>query len=186
MKSKDAADTRKKEIEKTISLTSVMPIEFLQFLKTGVLNFGTLMSWFDRDFPGHYMRLIRDVSITVQAKFPLNKAIQATLSNNGISRVMMGAPFDLATKINRPPESVVLRAVGKTTAPLILGFENLRYTPFEGCGVDTTWRLEMPKDKNHFDYDTLSDVLFTIHYTALEDCGYRAKVLAAMGQNEEG
>ena len=99
---------------------------------------------------------------------------------------MMGAPFDLATKINRPPESVVLRAVGKTTAPLILGFENLRYTPFEGCGVDTTWRLEMPKDKNHFDYDTLSDVLFTIHYTALEDCGYRAKVLAAMGQNEEG
>ena len=175
-----------KEIEKTISLASVNPIAFQQFRKTGVLEFCTIMSWFDRDFPGHYMRLIRDVSLTVLSLVPPYKSILVTLSNNGLSQVMMGAPFDLATKIHRPPESVALSAVGKTTGPLKLRPEDPKYVPFEGCGVDTTWRLEMPKSENHFDYDTLSDLLFTIHYTALEDHGYRAKVLKAMGQKEEG
>ncbi len=42
------------------------------------------------------------------------------------------------------------------------------------------------KGANRFNYDTLYDVLFTIHYTALEDRDYRAKLLDAMGQDDEG
>lgn len=162
-------DTHKKEIEKTISLASVVPVAFQQFRKTGVIEFCTLMSWFDQDFPGHYMRLIRNVSLTVLTLVPPKETIHATLSNNGLSQVMMGAPFVLATKIHHPPETVVLSAVCKPKGPLNLRPKNPILIPFEGNGVDTSWRLEMPKDQNRFDYDTLSDVLFTIRYTALED-----------------
>ncbi len=56
--------------------------------------------------------------------------------------------------------------------------------PFEATGVDSTWTLEMPKGANRFDYDTLVDVLLTVRYTALDDPGYRDKLLRRMPKSE--
>ncbi|MDH5518859.1 MAG: hypothetical protein OEY36_13735 [Gammaproteobacteria bacterium] len=44
-----------------------------------------------------------------------------------------------------------------------------QYLPFEGAGVISNWGLELPKDTNHFNYNTITDVLLTIRYTARED-----------------
>jgi len=178
--------TRKKEIEKTISLAAVMPAEFQRFRRTGVLDFETSAKWFDRDFPGHYLRLIRDVSITVLALIPPQQGIRATLSNPGISRVMVGAPFEQHSTIYRLPESIALSGASKVTGLFELSPNDPMLFPFEGSGVATTWRLEMPKGANLFDFDSLYDVLLTVHYTALEDRDYRSTVLADMGQDEEG
>lgn len=41
-----------------------------------------------------------------------------------------------------------------------------RYLPFEGAGVISTWRLEMPSEIRQFDYNTISDVILHIRYTA--------------------
>ena len=41
-----------------------------------------------------------------------------------------------------------------------------RYLPFEGAGVISTWRLELPTAFRPFDYDTISDVVLHIRYTA--------------------
>jgi hypothetical protein len=178
--------TRKKEVEKTMSLASAMPAEFQRFRQSGILDFGTIMPWFDRDFPGHYMRLIRDVDVTILALVPPNEGIHATLSNNGLSRVMVEPPFEQLTTIYRLPESVALSGAYKATGLFQLRPDDPMLLPFEGAGVDTTWRLEMPRGANRFDYDTLYDVLFTVRYTALEDRAYRAKVLESMQQNDEG
>ena len=62
-----------------------MPQEFLDFRSTGQLTFQTPMSWFDADFPGHYLRLIRQVSLTIVALVPPSRGIRATLASNGIS-----------------------------------------------------------------------------------------------------
>src|SRR5262249_3060576 len=43
-----------------------------------------------------------------------------------------------------------------------------RYLPFEGAGVISTWRIEMPKDCNAFDFETISDVILNLNYTARE------------------
>lgn len=43
-----------------------------------------------------------------------------------------------------------------------------RYLPFEGCGVISEWRIALPRDFRQFDYDTISDVILHIRYTARE------------------
>jgi hypothetical protein len=47
-----------------------------------------------------------------------------------------------------------------------LNFRDERFLPFEGAGVISTWRLELPTAYRHFDYDTISDVVMHISYTA--------------------
>ena len=43
-----------------------------------------------------------------------------------------------------------------------------RYLPFEGQGAISTWRIEMPKNFKSFDYNTISDVVLHLRYTARE------------------
>lgn len=178
--------TRNKEIEKTISLASIAPAEFQQFRQTGIFEFNTLNQWFDRDFPGHYRRLIRDVSVTTLALVPPTEGIHATLANRGVSQIMAGPPFEKPSVIYRLPESIALSGPNKATGLFELRPDDPMLFPFEGSGVETSWRLEMPKGANRFDYNTILDIYLTVKYTALEDRSYREKILAEMRQDEEG
>src|SRR5207247_1360886 len=58
--------------------------------------------------------------------------------------------------------------------------------PFEGLGVDTTWEFRLPRPSNPFDFDSISDIQFTIEYTALSDAGYREQVIAELDPTAEG
>ena len=48
-----------------------------------------------------------------------------------------------------------------------LNFKDERYLPFEGAGVISKWRLELPTVKQ-FDYNTISDVVLHVKYIASE------------------
>jgi hypothetical protein len=181
-----STDERRKEIVKTISLSSLAPEAFYEFIETGVLNFETPMRWFDQDYPGHYMRLVRDVNVSIIALTNPNENIKATLSNTGISRVMTGPPFEKPAVIYRLPESVALSKAIAANGLFELRPQDPMLLPFEGNGVSTTWSLEMPKGANPFNYNSIVDVIFTIRYTAMEDRSYRDKVLESMGRDEEG
>jgi hypothetical protein len=43
-----------------------------------------------------------------------------------------------------------------------------RYLPFEGAGAISRWKIELPKEIPPFDFDTISDVILHIRYTARE------------------
>jgi hypothetical protein len=43
-----------------------------------------------------------------------------------------------------------------------------RYLPFGGAGAISEWRLQLPQEFRQFDYDTISDVILHIRYTARE------------------
>jgi hypothetical protein len=44
-----------------------------------------------------------------------------------------------------------------------------RYLPFEGHGVvESTWRIDLPKDYRAFDYTTITDAVLQLRYTARE------------------
>jgi hypothetical protein len=58
-----------------------------------------------------------------------------------------------------------------------LSFKDERYLPFEGTGAVSRWRLELPTAINQFDYDTISDVIVHVKYTAREG-GFTLKSLA--------
>jgi len=49
-----------------------------------------------------------------------------------------------------------------------LNFNDERYLPFEFLGAVSRWRIELPLDNNYFDFDSLSDVILHLNYTARE------------------
>ena len=49
-----------------------------------------------------------------------------------------------------------------------LNFEDPRYLPFEYMGAISRWRIELPRENNYFDFDSLSDVILRLNYTAIE------------------
>lgn len=180
-----STEKRRKELTKVISLASYAPVEFQRLRSEGWMSFATLMEWFDRDFPGHYMRLIKNVSLTVVGLIPAGEGIKATLANTGVSQVMVGPPFDQYQIIQRMPESIAISAASNGTGLFELRLDDPILLPFEGSGVASVWTLEMPKAANRFDYTTLLDVLLTINYTALDDQSYRTRVVQQLGTQLE-
>ena len=172
-------EKRKLQLTKTISLARLAPVEFQQFRETGVMPFNTTMELFDHDFPGHYLRLIKRVRTSVIALIPPTEGIHATLSTTGISRVVVGNNgIFKEIGASRPPESVALSSPRDATGLFELTPQPQEMLlPFEGMGVDTAWELQMPKASNLFDYNTITDVLFTIEYTALASPDYRQQVI---------
>lgn len=47
-------------------------------------------------------------------------------------------------------------------------FDQPRYLPFEFNGAVSHWRIELPRENNDFDLDTLTDVIVSLNYTARE------------------
>jgi hypothetical protein len=58
-----------------------------------------------------------------------------------------------------------------------LNFRDERYLPFEGAGAISTWSIELPGKFRQFDYDTISDVIIHMKYTA-RDAGGLLKTAA--------
>lgn len=178
-------ERRKQQLTKTISLARLDPIAFQSFRQTGVMIFATPSEMFDRDFPGHYLRLIKRVRTSVIALIPPGDGIKATLTTLGISRVVIGGDLFQTTVVNRAPESVALTSPINATGLFDLEAQNQgeMLFPFEGQGVDTRWEFRMPKAANQFDYNTVADVLLTVEYTALDSPDYRAQVVQQLDRN---
>jgi hypothetical protein len=170
-------DSRKLQLAKVISLARLDPVAFQQLRETGVLRFATPTSLFDRDFPGHYLRLIRRVRTSIVALIPPSEGIRATLTSSGVSRVVIGNETFDAIDLQRGSESVALSSPINATGTFELDTQTRLLAPFEGIGVDTQWELELPRAANPFDFDTIADVLFTIEYTALQSNELRARVI---------
>jgi hypothetical protein len=170
-------ERRKLNLTKTLSLAELDPFAFQRFRETGVLPFSTPKKLFDRDFPGHYLRLIKRVRTTVIALVPPVRGIRATLSSTGISRAVVGPEIFQTILIRRDPESVALTSPIDATGVFELQPETEMLLPFEGLGMDSTWEFRLPKPANPLDYRTIADVLITFEYTAMDSFAYRAQVI---------
>jgi hypothetical protein len=60
-----------------------------------------------------------------------------------------------------------------------LNFMDERYIPFEGAGAISKWQIELPAAFQQFDYDTISDVILHVRYTAVEG-GDKLRAAAAL------
>lgn len=172
---------RKLQMTKIISLARFVPYEFQRFKETGNIVFASPMELFDRDFPGHYLRLITRVRTSVVALIPPTQGIKATLSSIGISKIVVNknALFQTITA-HRPPESVALTSPSNATGLFELQIQPEMLFPYEGLGVDTVWEFRMPKAANLFDFETIADVLISIEYTALNSYDYRQQVIETL------
>ena len=182
-----AIDTnqRKLQITKVLSLNEHDPVQMEMFRDSGIIRFTTTLRDFDWDYPGHYLRLIRRVSVTVIALTPPNKGIKATLINNGISAVVTNSNNIFQKRfVTRSPERIALSSPYNEYGMFQLDTNDAMYRPFEGSGVETLWELQMEKASNPFDYRSIADVLVTIEYDALENDLY-SKTIKNQLNNEQ-
>lgn len=169
---------RRLNLSQTFSLARLMPVEFLEFRRTGTLAFATPMSLFDADFPGHYLRLIRQVRISLVALVPPDRGIRATLFSNGISRVTTAADGTFQDVVVRSdPGFVALTSPVNAGGVFELDAQPDMLLPFESSGVDTTWEFQLPPAANPFDFGGIVDLLVTIDYTAAHDDTYRGRLV---------
>ena len=185
---KSYLDKNKRELEitKDISFLRLNPEELLKFKLTGSCEFELPEALFDLDFPGHYMRRIKSASLTIPCVVGPYTSINCTLRQlrNEIRLVNTAGEYqrnqagDNRFLVNFASTQSVATSNGQNDSGLFeLNFRDERYLPFEGSGVISRWKLEMETAFPQFDYDTISDVILTINYTA-RDGGETLKSLA--------
>jgi hypothetical protein len=173
-------EKRKLQLSKTISLLQLDPYAFQRFTETGVLKFATPMELFDWDFPGHYLRLIKRVRVSVDALVPPSQGIHATLSTTAATRVVAGKDTFQTVIVRRDPQLVAISSPSNASGVFELDPQADLLLPFEGLGVDAQWEFRMPRAANRFDYGKITDILLTVEYTALDSFDYRQQVIRSL------
>ncbi|BCL25289.1 neuraminidase-like domain-containing protein [Streptomyces aurantiacus] len=177
---------RRLNLSQTFSLARLMPVEFLEFRRTGTLAFATPTALFDSDFPGHYLRLVRQVRTSLVALVRPDKGIRATLYSNGISRVTTGRDGTFQEVVVRSdPGVVALTSPVNASGVFELDAQSDMLLPFEGSGVDTSWEFRLPHAANPLDYSTIVDLLVTVDYTAAYDDTYRDQVVTRLNADRD-
>ena len=170
------------EVEQSFTLTQLDPVALMNLREKGSCQFSIPEVFFDLSYPGHYRRQIKAVRVTVPCVTGPYTNVGATLTLMG-SEVRAKADAQKLTAV--PPQRTVSIATSRAqndAGVFELSFHDERYMPFEGAGaVNSTWRLELPEIYRPFDYQTISDVVLTINYTALADGPLRQSVQQAQG-----
>ncbi|MGB1276182.1 MAG: hypothetical protein ACPG77_10570, partial [Nannocystaceae bacterium] len=159
---------REYELVKRISLADHDPVALISLRKTGACHFNLPEVLFDLDHPGHYLRRIKMVGVTVPAVTGPYTNVNATLTyETGSIRPQPGD--DLEQDFNATVQSVATSTGEDDSGLFEPNLRDERYLPFEGKGLaDSYWRVELPTKLRQFNYDTISDVVLTIRYTARE------------------
>jgi peptidoglycan hydrolase-like protein with peptidoglycan-binding domain len=170
-------NSRDLEITKHISLAQFFPLSLLALKEAGACTIA-LPEWlFDMDYPGHYFRRLKSVSVSIPCVVGPYTSINCTLSltNHGIrvrKDVAAGYGNPLAAGDDRffksvVPQSAIATSHGQNDSGMFeLNFNDERFLPFEGAGAVSEWRLELPRENNQFDLAAVSDVILHVRYTA--------------------
>lgn len=143
--------------------------------ETGVCEVYLPEALFDADYPGHYMRRIQTMDITIPCVVGPYTNINCTLTLlSNSTRISSTAAGTYAEGVNDARFVDNFAAVqsiatshGQNDAGLFeLNFRDERYLPFEGAGTISRWRIELPQTTNAFDFNTITDVILRVRYTA--------------------
>jgi hypothetical protein len=162
---------REFEMTKHISLALLDPLALVKLRETGRCFLRLPEEVFDLDFPGHYFRRIKSVSLTLPCVTGPYTTISCTLrllknsvrintanGDNGYPRNTDddGAPADDPRFIeNNIPVKAIAASGGQNDSGVFeLNFRDERYLPFEGAGAISEWSLELFNDQEFKDPTT--------------------------------
>jgi hypothetical protein len=188
---------REYEITKSISLAMLDPLALVNLKQNGVC-FVDLPEdlLFDMDYPGHYLRRIKSVSLTIPCITGPYTSVNCTLTlmNNSVRATAALRDGKYAREKTGDPrfvdypgaiQSIATSSGQNDSGVYELNFRDERYLPFEGWGAISRWQIEMPKNCNQFDFNTISDVILHLRYTA-RDGGKALKDAALNERLEKG
>ena len=166
---------REYEISKSISLLLLDPSAFVSLKLTGQCLINLPEAYFEMDYPGHFMRRIRNVSLTIPCVTGPYTSVNCTLTllqsrtrlNNSLPYAENPVGSDPKFSYNfSATESIATSTAQNDSGLFEVNFRDERYLPFEGSGVVSQWQVSMPPECNAFDFETITEVLINLRYTA--------------------
>jgi hypothetical protein len=166
------------EVTQSFSLALLDPSALVSLRQTGSCEFTIHEIMFDLFYPGHYKRLIRSVRLTIPCVVGpyTNVGATLTLEQHRVRKDINTYPDDPEWSQNHTT-SIATSSAQNDGGLFELNFRDERYLPFEGAGAISKWKLELPDKLRSFNYDTISDVIVHISYTAKDGgADFRNKV----------
>ncbi|WP_226602992.1 neuraminidase-like domain-containing protein [Bacillus cereus] len=183
-------NVREYELTKNISLRFHFPMAFLQLQSTGYCEIDIPEWMFDLDYPGHYMRRIKNVTMSIPCVVGPYTGIHCRLtllsSKTRVDPRLVNPPHTCCNDEHWkngyqaiPDDTRIVSMYGATEAIATssgqndsgmfeLNFRDERYLPFEFSGAVSRWRIELPLENNQFDMETLSDLILHLNFTTRE------------------
>lgn len=178
---------REYELTKNVSLLQVDPLALIQLRTTGRCTVKLPESLFDMDGPGHYFRRIKTVAVTIPCVTGPYVGVNCTLTllKSSIRKTpnlrdglyaREDAEDDRFSDNFSSLQSIVTSSAQNDSGLFETSLRDERYLPFENSGVVSEWQLQLPANPGkgepaQFDYDTISDVILHLRYTAREGGG---------------
>jgi hypothetical protein len=172
---------REYELTKHVSLLQVDPLALIRLRATGRCTVRLPEELFDMDGPGHYFRRIKSVSVSIPCVTGPYASVNCTLTllKSSIRITPVAGEEYAAADVEDPRfshyfgsvQSIVTSSGQNDSGLFETNLRDERYLPFENSGVISEWQLELPAEVRQFNYDTISDVILHIRYTAREGGG---------------
>jgi hypothetical protein len=171
---------REYELTKHISLAQLDPIALLKLRQNGECFVDIPETAFDIDYPGHYFRRIKTVSLSIPciAGPYTTVACTLTLTSNHLRKdsTLLANAYTRDLTNDDPrfrDEIAAIQSIATSNAQnddgmFELNFRDERYLPFEGAGAISSWHIKLNRDLPQFDFSTISDVIIHVNYTARE------------------
>jgi Tc toxin complex TcA C-terminal TcB-binding domain len=173
---------REYELIKHVSLLQLDPLALVRLRATGRCTFTIPEVCFDMDSPGHYFRRIKNVALTIPSVTGPYASVNSTLTlikssirkrpalSDGVYP-RVNAEDDRFNDYFGSLQSIVTSSAQNDSGMFETNLGDERYLPFELSGAISEWQLELPADPSkgepqQFDYNTISDVILHMRYTA--------------------
>jgi SAM-dependent methyltransferase len=171
------------------------PLACLQLTAGGCCELEIPEWMFDLDHPGHYMRRIKSITLTVACVAGPYTGVHCRLQllSSRIRTLPLLARHKEECCDKSPAENqayiagksyytderyiatchsgtdAIATSIGQDDAGLFnVNFADERYLPFEYSGAISRWRFELPPENNTFDMGSLTDVVMHMSFTARE------------------
>lgn len=175
-----ARNDRKLEITKTVSIRQ-LPVStedaptlnkswdavVERLNKEGIAEFELTQPMLDADYPSHYLRRIRRLSVSLPVTVGPYQDIRATLTQT-YNAVQMTTATDAPLKENmRASQQIAISSGVDDDGLFTFNFDDERYLPFEGTGVISRWTLTFPNHESQKPMiESITDIIVHIRYTA--------------------
>ncbi len=173
---------REYELTKHVSLMQLDPAALLALRVTGRCSVKMPEELFDMDGPGHYFRRIKTVGVSIPCIVGPYASVNCTLTltKSTIRKKPVLSDGEYASAGDGDDrfdtyfgsmQSVVTSSAQNDAGMFEVNLRDERKLPFEYSGAVSEWQLTLPGREGEikqFNYDTITDVIIHVRYTARE------------------
>lgn len=172
-----ARHDRKLEIVKTVSVKQ-LPVSteddpslnmgwdavVTRLAEEGIVEFEITRAMLDADYPGHFLRRIKRISVSLPVTVGPYQDIRATLTQSW-NAVQISSPDGPLKENMRASQQIAVSTGIDDDGLFVFNFDDERYLPFEGTGAISRWALTFSAGQEEM-IASITDIIVHVRYTA--------------------